>query len=383
MGRYLVIDAEMSASLEHLKSGYIESDAHYTCLLCGEQMEKGVIYPVGDRLYDAHRYTLHHIQAEHGSVFSHLVQLDKAMTGLSDIQRQLLTLFYEGKSDAEIQKAVGVGSTSTVRNHRFILKEKERQARLFLAIMELLHERQESVDHAAPSKKRSRPRAASSNQDKVLAKYFPFGPEGPLQRFTAATPLQHKRRIAAEVAERFHNGRRYTEKEVNQILEPIAEDHVLLRRCLVDFGHLNRLPDGSQYWRAEAADQGKVNTVDRRKELKRLARETKTEGGVFQICNTRNGKVLVHETPDLKTMNGQRFQLEMGSHVNRELQQEWNEFGGAAFVFEVLEVLEEPETGYFDKRDALKKLKEKWLEKLQPFGEQGYNSASELAKDHT
>jgi hypothetical protein len=55
------------------------------------------------------------------------------------------------------------------------------------------------------------------------------------------------------------------------------------------------------------------------------------------------------------------------------LQQEWREFGAEAFVFEVLEVLEKKEDGYFDIKDALKKLEAEWVERLQPFGERGYN----------
>jgi hypothetical protein len=110
-----------------------------------------------------------------------------------------------------------------------------------------------------------------------------------------------------------------------------------------------------------------------RKELKRLAKETRTEAGVFQIKNTRNGKLFIASTPNLKTINGQQFTLEMGSHMNKALQQDWNTFGKDAFTFAVLEVLEEPETGYFDRKDALKKLTARWLEQLQPYGERGYH----------
>ena len=63
----------------------------------------------------------------------------------------------------------------------------------------------------------------------------------------------------------------------------------------------------------------------------------------------------------------------MGSYQNKLLQNEWTVFGAEAFVFEVLEILEIPEVGYFDAKDALKKLKEKWLAELQPYGERGYN----------
>ncbi|HWI52914.1 MAG TPA: GIY-YIG nuclease family protein [Symbiobacteriaceae bacterium] len=114
-----------------------------------------------------------------------------------------------------------------------------------------------------------------------------------------------------------------------------------------------------------------------RKELKRLAKEVKVEAGIYQIRNTGNGKVLVMATRNLRTVNGQRFALETGGHGNKELQQDWNTFGPAAFAVEVLEVLDKPETGYFDERGALKKLKQKWLEQLKPYGEQGYNRPTE------
>jgi hypothetical protein len=114
-----------------------------------------------------------------------------------------------------------------------------------------------------------------------------------------------------------------------------------------------------------------------RKELTRAAKEIKTESGVFQIKNTRNGKRFIATTPNLKSTNGQQFTLEMGSHMNKALQQDWNTFGKDAFTLEVLEVLEQPETGYFDRKDALKKLEAKWLEQLQPYGERGYNPVRE------
>jgi len=45
-----------------------------------------------------------------------------------------------GLSDNETAKELGTGSTSTIRNHRFTLREKQKQAKVFLAIMELLGE---------------------------------------------------------------------------------------------------------------------------------------------------------------------------------------------------------------------------------------------------
>lgn len=113
---------------------------------------------------------------------------------------------------------------------------------------------------------------------------------------------------------------------------------------------------------------------ERRKALKQAYKETKTEAGVYQIRNTVNGKVLVASTPNLKTINGQRFQLEVGSHRNARLQAEWKQYGEAAFVFEVLEVLSDDITGTYARQEALAQLERTWLDTLQPYGERGYNT---------
>ncbi|GAA4714400.1 GIY-YIG nuclease family protein [Brevibacillus fulvus] len=113
--------------------------------------------------------------------------------------------------------------------------------------------------------------------------------------------------------------------------------------------------------------------MERKKELKQQYKETKTEAGVYQIKNTINQKVLIVSTPNLKTINGKRFTLNMGNHMNKALQQEWNDFGEEAFTIEVLEKLKPKETGFYDLPDELKKLEQKWLDRLQPYGERGYH----------
>lgn len=46
----------------------------------------------------------------------------------------------DGASDKEISKDVGIAD-STVRNHRFKLREKEKQAKFFLALIESLEQK--------------------------------------------------------------------------------------------------------------------------------------------------------------------------------------------------------------------------------------------------
>ena len=59
-----------------------------------------------------------------------------------------------------------------------------------------------------------------------------------------------------------------------------------------------------------------------------------------------------------------KWHLDMGSYPNAELQKDWNEHGPEAFSYEVLEQKDAGKVE--DIRWELKKMKKKWLEKLQP-----------------
>lgn len=116
-----------------------------------------------------------------------------------------------------------------------------------------------------------------------------------------------------------------------------------------------------------------------RKEIKRAYKERKKPAGVFQVRNTVNGKILLGSSLNLEgVFNGSRFRLTSGSHPNRELQKEWNLYGPERFVFETLEVVRETDDPNFNLDDELTLLEQIWLEKLQPFGERGYNSGSRI-----
>ena len=113
-----------------------------------------------------------------------------------------------------------------------------------------------------------------------------------------------------------------------------------------------------------------------RKELLAEYKQLKTYMGAIQIKNNINGKIYVGVFPNLKNkwLNIQA-QLETGRYFNLQLQREWNELGAQAFTYEVLEEKEANEIT--DMRWALKQLEKKWLEKLQPFGDHGYNKPIE------
>jgi hypothetical protein len=118
------------------------------------------------------------------------------------------------------------------------------------------------------------------------------------------------------------------------------------------------------------------------KRLKREFKENPRPGGVFLIRNTVNGKVLVGTGLDITgIINRYKFQLTKGSHHNKKLQAEWNEFGGEKFDFEIVDQLSSREGSASDQRAGLKLLEDLWLEKLQPFDERGYNERKQSMEE--
>ncbi|OUS68798.1 LuxR family transcriptional regulator [Paenibacillus sp. MY03] len=111
---------------------------------------------------------------------------------------------------------------------------------------------------------------------------------------------------------------------------------------------------------------------NRRKELQEAYKEMKTYMGVVQIKNKESGKLYIASYPNLKNKwPSIKTQLEMGRFKNLELQKDWRELGEAAFAFDILE--QKDASDITDIKWALKQLEKPWLQKLQPYGEKGYN----------
>ena len=366
-----------NSTLTDMKRGYCQENGYYQCLICGEKIEKGIVYPCDGRFMDAWKYMENHILKEHGSVFEFLADPDKKLTGLSEHQIKLASLFYNGKSDAEIQKEMNIGSASTIRNHRFALKEKEKQAKAFLVVMELLRENNKNFTQGsrqtetaiklvamssrsrANTKIRHHNQIAKEEQDKILAKYFPNGINGKLKTFS----MKEKSRIVVleNIAGNFQKGRKYSEKELNDILREIyEEDYVAIRRYLVDYGFMDRDQGGKAYW---------LKDVDKTSET---ALPENIISGAYQIKNLSNQKIFIASCRNLGLLNGPRFNLNHGSHGNKELQKDWTEFGESNFEFSILESFLEKEDARASAKET-KRLEKYWIEKLQPFGEKGYH----------
>jgi hypothetical protein len=111
-----------------------------------------------------------------------------------------------------------------------------------------------------------------------------------------------------------------------------------------------------------------------KKQLKREYQQTARPMGIFVIRNNRNDKIFLGSSLNLPgIINRHRFALERGLHANKSLQADWNEAGSDTFAFEIVDELSagsDPQTDY---RKELEFLEDLWLERLQPYGERGYN----------
>jgi len=96
--------------------------------------------------------------------------------------------------------------------------------------------------------------------------------------------------------------------------------------------------------------------------------------GVYQIKNLGNGKIYIGSCKNLPgKINSQKFQLNLGSHMNEELQKDFTKLGESNFAFEVLDYLEPKEDKDYDCAEDLEVLKEMWIEKLSTIYPNGYN----------
>ncbi|MCB0213769.1 MAG: GIY-YIG nuclease family protein [Anaerolineae bacterium] len=116
-----------------------------------------------------------------------------------------------------------------------------------------------------------------------------------------------------------------------------------------------------------------------KKDLKREYKERQKPAGVFQVKNSVNGKVFLGSSLNLEgSLNKHKFILTIGNHRNKAMQADWREYGSEKFVFEVLEVVKVKDDPSFNLSDELTLLEQIWLEELQPFGERGYNTDTDI-----
>lgn len=240
------------ANTSELEKGYKKTENGYTCLVCGETYDTEEIYSVQTHLYTAEKMIKTHILEEHGSMFEYMINMNKSYTSLSENQSEVLSLMYQGYTDTEIAQKLSL-TDSTIRNYRFKFREKEKQAKVFLAMMSSLR------SHASSSSKNDttliQPHLGATQIDeryqitekdiKATIKNY-MDEHGALHTF----PAKEKKKIIVlrEISKNFKQGEIYSEKEINRVLKRIYDDYVLIRRYLIQYGFLDRNKDGTRYW---------------------------------------------------------------------------------------------------------------------------------------
>jgi len=237
--------------IQELTDGFRHDEitGRYACIFCGTIFEEGSIYEIDGSLADAHKAVKLHVEKKHGAVFNMLLAEDRRFTGLTDVQKGFLAGFYNGLPDKAIAKATGT-SQATVRYQRFSFREKAKQAKIILALSELLEARltgcefPQIPDNAPVIDERYM--TADEETDKVINTFFiSFDP---LQLKSFPTKQKNKLIILKVVASQFEPSKIYTEKQVNEIIKPIYFDIETIRRYLIEYGFMGRKPDGSEYW---------------------------------------------------------------------------------------------------------------------------------------
>ncbi|MBO9708979.1 MAG: GIY-YIG nuclease family protein [Caulobacter sp.] len=99
-----------------------------------------------------------------------------------------------------------------------------------------------------------------------------------------------------------------------------------------------------------------------RRALMRDYKDRKVEPGVYAVRCQVTGQAWVGATPDLATrQSGIWFSLRQGGHSCASLRAAWNAHGEEAFVFEVLEAIDDTELGALGKTSLLVERRDHWI----------------------
>ncbi len=113
-----------------------------------------------------------------------------------------------------------------------------------------------------------------------------------------------------------------------------------------------------------------------RKALIREYKRAPKDMGVYLIRNNANGKCYVASSRDIRArINRHKMDLRTNGERIPGLQADWNEYGESAFEFETVDLLEPSRQPGYDPAEDLLVLEQLWLEKLQPYADNGYNKA--------
>ena len=118
--------------IDDLVKGYTynKETNEYRCLFCEKIYEDGYIFEYNEKMVSAEKRMKLHIEEEHEGIFISF-KFRKEISGLSDIQKKLLSLLAEQKDNKEIAEEMEI-TTSTVRTHKFYLQKMRDKQKFYL-----------------------------------------------------------------------------------------------------------------------------------------------------------------------------------------------------------------------------------------------------------
>lgn len=238
------IEEKMTAAM--LKNGYLSQKEDYVCLSCGKSFNKDEIFGIGGHFYNGKYAVEEHVSRKHGGALKAILSLPTEVTGISQTQRNLMQLLSLDLTDQEIAEQLDI-STSTIRNHRFKLKERKRQALYFIAAMELLEGVNDKMNVNEVSIRNYDERFQIEEKDRAKALKTFINTDGRVEQI----PRKEKSKIILlqHLAESFSEQKIYKETDVNSIIMEMFDDYVSVRRYLIQYGFLARTNDGKKYWK--------------------------------------------------------------------------------------------------------------------------------------
>ncbi|MCU7494086.1 MAG: DUF2087 domain-containing protein [Ignavibacteria bacterium] len=329
------------------------------------------------------------------------------MKALGDTSRLLIvnSLMEKPQYLEELAKRLNL-SESTVSFHMkklensgLVLRQKEQYYAVFSVNKDIFSNTLKDIVSFENAEKPLQDERMKQYREKVISTYFS---NGRLLRI----PSQHKKRLIVleEIIKLFEKTMTYPEKQIDSMLEEINEDYCSLRRYFIDENMMQRErgsyrvnpkyinnsgTDAPEFQRKSGlektpsklsapADREKKMDTAKRKEIVRNYKENPhTTMGIYQLKNLKNGKIFVGSGKNLEAKRNLHMVAlkEWGLHEIKELQEAWNELGENGVAFEILDTLE-PKKDYpatYNYAKDLEVLEDMWLEKLQPYGERGYN----------
>lgn len=246
-------------TIEEIKNGYtfLNQDDKYICNICGMEFQNGEIFRVEEKYYAASKMIEMHMQTDHNDMLHILCSYDKKHAGVTENQKELLSMISSGMTDNEIAKKTGV-APSTIRHQRFVFRERAKQAKLYLAIYELAMQGAESNKRATSKKEKiidvhkgakmvdDRYFTTEEEEEKIIQNMF--SSLEPLKLKVLSSKEKKKIVILKKISEQFDKNRRYSEKEINYIIKEIYDDFATVRRYLIEYGFMERTNDCREYW---------------------------------------------------------------------------------------------------------------------------------------